>query len=176
MKKEEERLLRHLEKSAGKLDDILKVEHELTRIRGEIERRQGQQNFMAKLTAMTTVTITIRERSSYVPPEAAWFGSTLTRTFGTSWESLVGIGKGLLLVVVALVPWPIPFGLIGVPGWPDARLHLSGRPLRKLRATLARVARSMARHQFFQPSLPKTPHCMYVRRKRSLSERVTAVF
>jgi hypothetical protein len=124
MKKEEERLLSHLEKSTGKLDDILKVEHELTRVRGEIERHQGRQNLISKLTAMTTVTITFRERSSYVPPEAASFGSTMARTFGTSWETLVDFGKGLLLVVVALVPWLIPLGLIGLPGWVIVRRRL----------------------------------------------------
>jgi hypothetical protein len=124
MKKEEERLLGHLEKSTGKLDDILKVEHELTRVRGGIERHQGRQSLIAKLTAMTTVTITFRERSSYVPPEAASFGSTIARTFGSSRDALAGFGKGLLLVVVALAPWLIPLGLIGVPGWVIVRRRL----------------------------------------------------
>jgi hypothetical protein len=127
MKKEEDRLLGHLDRSTGKLDDILKVEHELTRVRGEIERHQGRQNLIAKLTAMTTVTITFRERWSYVPPEATSFGLTVARTFSGSWDTLVGFGKALVLVTVALVPWLIPASAIAVPGW------LVGRRLRKQR-------------------------------------------
>ena len=35
---EEARLIKHLETSTGKLDEILKVEHEITRVRGEVEQ------------------------------------------------------------------------------------------------------------------------------------------
>jgi hypothetical protein len=136
LKKEEERLLGHLEKSTPKLDDILKVEHEITRVRGEIERRQGRQNLIARLTDMTTVTITIRERSSYVPPEAATFSSTIARTFFKSWEALVDFGKALLLAAVALAPWLIPLGIIGVPAW----LIIRRRSRKKGEVTLAQIA------------------------------------
>ena len=41
-KVEEERLLKHLEKSTGKLEEILAVEREISRVRGEVERLQGR--------------------------------------------------------------------------------------------------------------------------------------
>ena len=61
---EEERLLKHLEQSTGKLEDILKVEKEISRVRGEIERQQGRLQYLDKLSALTTVTITLHERKA----------------------------------------------------------------------------------------------------------------
>src|SRR5437764_296270 len=39
---EEERLVEHLKTSTGKLEDILAIERELARVRGEIEQTQGR--------------------------------------------------------------------------------------------------------------------------------------
>jgi hypothetical protein len=44
---------------------------------------------------------------------AASFPSQIGRTFATSVENLLGFGKGLVLVVVALAPWT-PLILIGL--------------------------------------------------------------
>ncbi len=44
---EEKRLLKHLADSTGKLEDILSVERELTRVRGEVEQMQGRLRFLA---------------------------------------------------------------------------------------------------------------------------------
>jgi hypothetical protein len=113
-KAEEQSLLKLLEKSTGKLEDILAVRRELSRVREEIERHQGRLQLLTKLTAMTTVTIILRERGSYVPPEAATFSSTIAQTFFDSWNMLVGFLKGTVLVVVALAPWLGPLAVLGI--------------------------------------------------------------
>jgi hypothetical protein len=43
---EEMRLLKHLADSTGKLEDILAVERELTRVRGEVEQMQGRIKYL----------------------------------------------------------------------------------------------------------------------------------
>src|SRR5262249_27737277 len=109
--------LKHLEKSTGKLEDILAVEKELTRVRGEIERFQGRRQYLEKLSALTTVTVTIHERKNYVPDksQAPAFGTTVARTFEGSLDVLASFGKGLVLLIVALVPWLVVLVLLGVP-------------------------------------------------------------
>src|SRR5262249_21031220 len=54
-KAEEASLLKLLEKATGKIDDILAVRRELSRVREEIERQQGRLQVLAKLTAMSTL-------------------------------------------------------------------------------------------------------------------------
>jgi hypothetical protein len=110
-KEEEERLREHLKKSTGKLEDILAVERELTRVRGEIERQQGRLQYLSRLTALTTVTVTVQERKDYVPPTSPAFGTTVGRTFWGSVEVLEDFGKAIVLVAVALAPW-LPIVLV----------------------------------------------------------------
>ena len=126
-KAEEASLLKLLESSTGKIEDILAVRRELSRVREEIERQQGRLQVLAKLTAMSTLTIILRERGAYQPPEAADFGSTLGRTFSDSWSALVRFGKGLVIVVVALAPWLALLALLGVPSFLIVRRHLRNR-------------------------------------------------
>ena len=67
---EEKRLLKHLADSTGKLEDILKVESELSRVRGEVEQMQGRLRFLANRADLSTVTITATEWKDYTPPAA----------------------------------------------------------------------------------------------------------
>jgi hypothetical protein len=115
---EEKRLLEHLQKSTGKLEDILAVEKELTRVRGEIELAQGRLQKLSKLSEMTTITVSMQERKDYTPPTAPTYTSTLGRTMGESFDALVNLFRGLTLVIAALIPWsPFLALLIGVPWW-----------------------------------------------------------
>jgi Domain of unknown function (DUF4349) len=114
-KVEEARLLQHLEKSTGKLDEILAVEREISRVRGEVEQMQGRLQILAKLTALTTVTITLHERGTYIPPEGPAFGTTIGRTFQGSLDALVKLGKTVVLIGVAVGPWLPLLAFIGIP-------------------------------------------------------------
>ncbi len=96
----------YLEKSAtGKLDDLLAIRRELRAIRGEIERQQGQLQRWDKETQFSTITATVYERKGYVPPTAPTFAASVGHTFWTSIDVLVGAGRFLALVAVALAPW-----------------------------------------------------------------------
>ncbi len=114
-KVQEARLLKHLEASTGKLEDILNVERELMRVRGEIEREEGRLRLLANLAALTTVTVHLQEIKNYVPPQAPTFTSTVSSTFSNSLDTLVNFGKGLVIAAVALAPWLVVFAVIGVP-------------------------------------------------------------
>lgn len=114
---EEKSLTQLLEKTTGKMEDILAVRRELNGVRQEIERMQGRIQVLTNQTAYTTVTLQIQERSRYVDATTSSFGDTMSRTFGHSWDKLVGFGQGLLLVIVALVPWLPVIVVIGATFW-----------------------------------------------------------
>jgi hypothetical protein len=102
---EEKRLLKHLADSTGKLEEILVVEKELSRVRGEIEQMQGRIRFLANLSSLSTVTITATEIHDYKPPVRPTFARQIGRTFEGSLDHLVEFGKAIVLFVVAIAPW-----------------------------------------------------------------------
>ena len=114
-KAEEQRLLKHLDKSTGNLQDILAVERELTRVRGEIEQQERKLRVLQNQTAMATVTIAMNEIRSLA------FQDNVQTTFQQSLQALVGVGKEVALAAVAATPWLVVIGVFVVPGWPLAR-------------------------------------------------------
>jgi hypothetical protein len=121
-KEEEKRLLELLAKSTGKLADILAVEKELSRVRGEIEGMQGRLKYLAAYSAMSTVTITASEIRDYVPPVAPSFVEQIKRTFRASFTLLGEFIQGVVLFVVAVVPWLPVIAIVVLPAWLVLRL------------------------------------------------------
>ena len=103
-REEEKRLLKHLADSTGKLEDILAVEKELSRVRGEAEQMEGRLRFLADRADLSTVTIEASEWKDYKPPVAATFQTRVGRTFFLSVETLFEFGKALALLMV--LRWP----------------------------------------------------------------------
>ncbi len=126
-REEEKRLIKHLADSTGKLEDILAVERELSRVRGEVEQMEGRLRFLANRAELSTVTIEALEWKDYTPPVAATFPTQIGRTFFRSVEGLVEFGKALLLIAVALAPWlPLIVLAVFLVRWMAIRLGRSG--------------------------------------------------
>jgi hypothetical protein len=116
-RQEEECLLEHLKKSTGSLKDILAVEENLSRVRGEIERMQGHLQRWDKETQLATVTVVLHDRKGYVPPTNPAFGTTVGRTFAASLDALAEFGKMVVLTLVAVTPWAVVLAVPAVPVW-----------------------------------------------------------
>nr|CAA9256113.1 hypothetical protein AVDCRST_MAG63-2185 [uncultured Armatimonadetes bacterium] len=129
---EEARLLEHLQRTTAKLQDILAVERELSRVRGEIERMEGRLRVLANLSDLTTVTITIQEIKDYVAPKPPTFATQIGRTLAESLGQLRDFGKALVLIAIALLPWLVVAALVAFP------VRLLVRRVRSARATKAR--------------------------------------
>ncbi len=103
--KEEERLLKLLEDRPGKLEDVISIERELSRVRDEVERMQGRLRVLTDLSSLTTVDISIREIQDYQPPQSPTFATRIGRAFSGSTTMLNSAFEGTVITVVALAPW-----------------------------------------------------------------------
>ncbi len=102
---EEARLRRHLEESTGKLEDILAVEREISRVREEIERMEGRLRVLSDLTSLTTIVLRVQEIRDYVPEEAPTYATRVRRAFSLSISSLVSTAQAVSIAAVAAAPW-----------------------------------------------------------------------
>jgi hypothetical protein len=134
-KKEEATLQGYLadKKAMSKLEDILKIEQELSRVRGEIEQAEGRLRLLSNLSTLATLDVTMHEVKDYVPPQAPTFGNRISGTFSGSVELLQHFGEALTLIAVALTPWLPVLAVAVVPAW------LLLRRLRARREELAPV-------------------------------------
>ncbi|MGE5195238.1 MAG: DUF4349 domain-containing protein [Deltaproteobacteria bacterium] len=112
--KEEARLLKHLDENTGKLEDILAVEKEISRVREELERVEGRMRVLKDLVALTTVTLHVDEIKGYIPPQAPTFALRVSRAFEGSWNALLAAGEGLVVAGAAIGPWLVA---VGVPAF-----------------------------------------------------------
>jgi len=118
----EERLIDLLARRTGKLDEVLRVERELARVREEIERYEGRLRYLTARVAMSTLTITVHEPAPIIEPGR----SPIAEAFRRAWQNFVA----MLAALIASLGVLIPIGLIGVGGWIGYRRWLRGhRPL-----------------------------------------------
>jgi hypothetical protein len=108
----EERVLKIVEERSGKIDEVLKAEQELARIRGEIERYQGRLNMLENQTALSTVTVELREERDYEPPTAPSFGDRIASSWTGSLDSLLKTGQNFVVGLVAATPWLVVLAIL----------------------------------------------------------------
>lgn len=114
---EEQRLQQYLDESTAKLEDILKVEREITRVRGDVESMQGRMRVLADLTSLSTVTVRMSEVTEFVPPVLASepaFGNQIASTWQSTIDAMSKFGQSVVLLAIKVVPWLVLFGLPGV--------------------------------------------------------------
>lgn len=112
---EEQTLTKILEERSGELEDVLKVEVELSRVRGEIEQLEGRLRVLDNLSSLATVTINLKERVDYEPaaPVAPTFRERVARAWEESVRGLRQLGESLVLWLVGVAPW-LPLIVVGV--------------------------------------------------------------
>ena len=103
----EGRVLGILEDRSGKLNEILEIERELSRVREEIERMEGRIRFLKERTSLATITIRCREQQEYQPAAAPTLTSRLGQSFSGSIETMQRFVANLMVFVAAVLPWAI---------------------------------------------------------------------
>ncbi len=115
-KKAEHSLQKHLEREA-ELSDILAVEKELFRVRGEIEQLEGRMRYLRNQVSLSTITVNLDE-----VPQAGVGGYTAWRIgyhLSNAWYSLVDFVRWLVIAIiyVVIVGAPIYIPLILLVRW-----------------------------------------------------------
>lgn len=103
----QEKRLNEILGMAKTVDEVLNVERELERVRGEIESLQGQINYLERNVAMSVITVGLKEPlPPFTPPGMDW-----GETFETALRAFFAVVRGLIILVVSL----LPLVAIGVP-------------------------------------------------------------
>jgi len=110
LKKEEDVLLDIMARQAKNLTEVLNVERELARVRGDIEQSEGRMRMLSEQVALATLNLTLVEKEIAVQalPAGLWaMKGTVTHAARTVMVALRGI--------VGFVIWVGILGIIWVP-------------------------------------------------------------
>ena len=103
----EQRLIDLLARRTGKLADVLTVEHELARVREEIERYEGRLRYLRTRSSISTLTVTVHESAPLVSPP----GQTPIRdALRQSWRNFVDVLAGVIASLGVIVPLGVLLG------------------------------------------------------------------
>src|SRR5436190_16091026 len=107
----EERLISLLSNRTGKLDEVLRVERELARVREEIERYEGRLRYLGARVATSTLTITVHEPSPILGNNPG--DNPIVAAPRRAWKNFVALVAGVIAALGVL----IPLALVGLAGW-----------------------------------------------------------
>ena len=107
----EERLITLLSNRTGRLDEVLRVERELARVREEIERYEGRLRYLTSRVALSTLTITVHEPAPLLGRNPG--DNPIVAAFRRAWRNFVG----LVAAVIASLGILIPLALVVAGGW-----------------------------------------------------------
>jgi hypothetical protein len=118
--RQEERLLTILDQAAT-VEDILQVENQLERVRGEIELLTGRLRYLDNRVILSTINVELRERPRSVTtvqlPINNAFGSQLKESFTGSINLLLSYFSSAIVWSVAALPFLLVGTGIGALGW-----------------------------------------------------------
>ncbi|MEO7964499.1 MAG: DUF4349 domain-containing protein [Gemmatimonadaceae bacterium] len=107
----EERLIALLASRTGKLQDALAVEHELARVREEIERQDGRLRYLKARAAISTLVVTVHEPFPVLGNRPG--DSPIGDAFREAWRNFVAFTA----TAIASLGILIPVGVIASLAW-----------------------------------------------------------
>lgn len=96
----QEQRLRDILNMTKTVDEVLQVERELERVRGQVESLQGQVNYLERNEEMSLISVSL----TAPPPPFTVPGMDWKETFQTALTGLFVVVRGLIILVVSLLP------------------------------------------------------------------------
>lgn len=115
LRRTEDRLAELLGAGTGSLVDVLAVERELSRVRGEVEALEARLRTLDGQVTLATMTLDVSTRR---PSTVTSFVEQAGETLDDSVRALATVSRGAALAAIAVTPWAIVGfgGLAGVGG------------------------------------------------------------
>lgn len=110
----EARLIELLARRTGKLGDVLEVEHELARVREEIERYEGRLRYLRSRAAVSTLTLNVHEP---IPMVDHGSPGRMAEAARQAWRNLIG----LVAFAIQSLGVIVPLSLVAGAAWLVAR-------------------------------------------------------
>ncbi|WP_309109651.1 DUF4349 domain-containing protein [Saccharothrix sp.] len=104
--------VRGLLERAGSTSEITTIEAELTKRQSELESLQRRHDTLKGQVAMSTLTVTVNQKSAPPVEPKEKEEPTFLSAFGGGWDALVGAVSWLLVVLGAVLPFAV---VLGVP-------------------------------------------------------------
>ena len=100
---------------AQKVADLVSLEQELARVRGEIERLSGRIRFLRARTEMAGIQVSLVRAIGPAPTESTWLRAwaQVRKAFVAGWQAAFDAAVGLAAVAAQLSPLAVPAAL----GW-----------------------------------------------------------
>jgi hypothetical protein len=98
----EEARLREILNKATKVSEMLEIERELSRVRGEIESMQAQIAYLEQQAAMATLTLALTAPGALVQPQGGTWGFSAAVTSG--FQAAAWVLRALITLAIALSP------------------------------------------------------------------------
>lgn len=108
----EVRLHNLMSRQTQRLADVLAVEKELTRVRGDIEAFEAQKRSWDILTTLVTIQVTLVEPRGAFPVSYKVWGPLRT-AFGEALESFAGSLHAMIVFAGMVLPWTLLLGSLG---------------------------------------------------------------
>lgn len=109
LRAEEERLRTFLDR-ATKVSDLLEVQRELARVRGDIEAMDAQLTYLKRQVARATLQVTLSKPGPVTGPDSPWFG--IREAFSRGVQGAFTVIQALITVLVAALPLAALVGLV----------------------------------------------------------------
>lgn len=100
---EEQTFVRILDQ-AGKMDDVLAVTREISRVRGEIERLQGRIKFMDSQTDMSTISVSLTEDTNITVVDSWRPWQIVKEAFNSLIKNLQGFINFIIRLIIVVIP------------------------------------------------------------------------
>ncbi len=116
----QEQRIRELLEKAKEIEDILAIEKELTRIRGDLESMQGEFKYLQEKVTFSSIHVSLEEkdpREYAVVDEFTTFGEELGERFSLNTNRVIKGLTGLVLAFLGSLPLLLTLAVLGLLLW-----------------------------------------------------------